>query len=1410
MRKKVVSLLIGPALVGLAASPASMATEGIASPLPTPTLAADGSVVPAEANYIVVLKAPAVANFEGNPEYAAPERANGRLDVNGAASVAYTQFLQGQQSVFVDSASQRLGRSVAVANRMQHAINAVILRLTPAEAAAVKEMPEVRMVEPPRNYELDTDVGPGLINAPGIWDGTNTDGAPGTLGEGMVVGIIDSGINHDHPSFAEVSEPGTGDEYTHTNPLGSGNFLGFCADNPASLTYTCNDKLIGAYEFTFPLVSGDPDALEDEEPDDENGHGTHVASTAIGNPVTANYLGVDPDISGVAPQANVIAYDVCYTQISSGLGLCPNAATLAGINQAVADGIVDVVNYSISGGAQPWDEANSLAFLNAVEAGIFVSASAGNSGPGPDTLGHQEPWVASVAAASHGRFFSDASLDAGTQTGVGAIEGSGPVTLTGALADDIRFFATNPEGCTSGGGIDANFFDDGGDGTIALISRGSCGFAEKIDNAAAAGARGVVVFNNRAGAPFSMGALDTTTIPGVMISQADGETIRDEIIVNDAVPTATAATITPVTPAVPSVDPASADIVAAFSSRGPNDENIVKPDIAAPGVSILAAFADGNGASGAPEFEILQGTSMSSPHNAGAATLLRALEPSWTPSEVKSALMMTADPNMQDDNGDGTVGTATPLDMGAGRVDLTDAALVPIVLDEAPTRYLAADPDAGGDARTLNLASMSDDACGQTCSWTRTIRSVADAPVDFTITFVGDGEMTGTVTPSTFTLLPGLPQTLTIEADTSAVTTRDEWKFGSVSLANTAGDTLRMPVTVFPVGPAGTVTPDALAVTLDPDTTGDVTIDIASTGGADLNFTINPNPQGGTTVLDQPQVGFSGIFSRVTPDNAIIAADDLILGGTTTLTSVSAVGFQNGNDLINTASTVALYVWEDAGGIPAGSPFDLEANAVLELVLPVPTTGLSLDNDTITFDLVALSETITLDAGTYWIGVLPNSLLSWGWFYGPQGVGTAGPLLIGPDFGAVNWTPFTAFNIFQDSLALEVNAQVDCGAAWLSENPTAGAVPSGDGTSVTVTADATGFTRGTFLAFECVETDAETLATAVVPVTMTVNNTPPVVAGETLALDEGTSATAVDGDESSLLANDSDFDTDPLTVSMVAATEPSNGTVTLNADGTFEYMHDGSETISDSFDYEVCDNAPVPGCATGTVAVTVNPLNDPPTAVGESLTVAENGATDTLDGGETSLLANDSDAEMDEITASATPAVAPTNGTVTINPDGTFEYVHDGSETSSDSFDYEVCDATQACSTATVTVAITNVNAAPMAQADTIRVVVGATATETADGEDSVLANDVDPEGDNMTVNTTPLTAPTAGDLTLNADGTFSYSSTGTEAGSDSFSYEVCDDGQPQECSSGDVSVDIIDDVILADGFEEQETPDNN
>ncbi|MCX7544111.1 S8 family serine peptidase [Marinicella sp. S6413] len=562
-------------------------------------------------------------------------------------------------------------------------------------------------------------------------------------GTGVVVGIIDSGINSTHPSFAETDESG----YTHNNPLGSGNYLGACDPSNTDqfvASFTCNDKLIGGYDFVNGLQGSGEDV---PGPEDENGHGSHTAATAAGNTLnSASYLGVSNiTISGVAPKANVIMYDSCYTA-TDGRGLCPGVSTLASVEQAIEDGIVDVINYSIGGGTSPWNDPVSMAFLSATQAGIFVSASAGNSGPGPGTLGHNEPWTASVGATTHGRYFSAIlTVDADDYD---YTPGTGPSAST-TITADMRFAgdvdAANNEGCTAFTGTPFA-------GEIALIDRGSCAFATKVNNAELAGALAVIVVNNTTGR-ISMAGLEATNIPAGAVLQSDGTAIKTAL--------AGGTLNSEMNPPEIKTD-GQADMMADFSSRGPSPFEYNKPDVAAPGVNILAAYTNSGGTE--PDYAVISGTSMAAPHNAGAAALLIERNRDWSVAEVKSALMMKAVTAgvMKED---GTT-PADPLDMGAGRIQVDNAATATLVLDETATQFAAANPANGGDLKNLNVASLTDYNCQGTCTFTRTFRSVADEAITYEASLI---DVPGTVTPSTFTVPKNGFQTVTVEVDASSL-----------------------------------------------------------------------------------------------------------------------------------------------------------------------------------------------------------------------------------------------------------------------------------------------------------------------------------------------------------------------------------------------------------------------------------------------------------------------------------------------------------------------------------------------------------------------------------------------------------------------------------------------------------------
>ncbi|MBK7238075.1 MAG: tandem-95 repeat protein [Sterolibacteriaceae bacterium] len=298
-----------------------------------------------------------------------------------------------------------------------------------------------------------------------------------------------------------------------------------------------------------------------------------------------------------------------------------------------------------------------------------------------------------------------------------------------------------------------------------------------------------------------------------------------------------------------------------------------------------------------------------------------------------------------------------------------------------------------------------------------------------------------------------------------------------------------------------------------------------------------------------------------------------------------------------------------------------------------------------------------------------------------------------------------------------------------------------------------------------------------------VSDTTPAANADAISVAEGGTATTLVGGASSVMANDTGLSDSPVNVSLV--TDVSHGSLTLNADGTFSYTHDGSENFSDSFSYRLTDNDGQSSDAT--VSITISPVSDTtPAAVADAISVAEGGTATSLVGGAASVMANDSGLSDTPVNVSLVSDVS--HGSLTLNADGTFSYVHDGSENFSDSFSYRLTDNDGQTSTATVSITISPVSdTTPAANADAISVAEGGTATSLVGGAASVMANDTGLS--DTPVNVSLVTDVAHGSLTLNADGSFSYTHDGSENFSDSFSYQLTDnDGQT---STATVSITI-------------------
>ncbi|RDZ27980.1 S8 family serine peptidase [Lysobacter silvisoli] len=1029
--------------------------------------------------YIVVYREAPLATYRGEIRgLAAPERlpadgapqmaraqataaGEGRVNVHSASARAYLSHLDGAQRQHEASITAAIGRAPQVERRMRHALNAVVTELSEAEAARVQRLSEVQFVEEYREYEQDTDVGPGLIGAPPLWNAATNP----VKGEGIVFGILDSGINFGSPSFAAQDETG----YTHTNPLGAGVYLGTCAAGGVD-EGRCNAKLIGGYDFVCGAPGNTCGAANiREEPGfgDTNSHGSHTASTSAGNVRTVLFKGRNTQISGVAPRANIIAYDVCYTNTATGRGLCPNTSSAAAVDQAIADGIVDVINFSIGGGENPWSDSVSLAFLNAVNAGIYVATSAGNSGPGPNTMGHLEPWTASTAAAQHGRQDFGPVLQV---TGPGTVpaalqtimmnEGTGAVPFVSPMANTTPLklspgIDSGDDGCAA---YPAGTFT----GAIAVIRRGTCSFVIKGNNAAAAGAVAVVIANNAAGGLVP--TLTGVTIPGFAMLQADANAVRDFLAGN---PGTAGITVLPI--------PNTPDVLADFSSRGPaGTYDLLKPDVAAPGVAVLAVVAGTSISGSEGAVGLMNGTSMASPHHAGAAGLMRQAQPTWTVPEVKSALVMTAEQVMFKED---SVTPATPFDRGGGRLRVDLAVRAGLVLNETRANYLAANPATGGDAANLNQPSLAKARCVERCVFTRTFRNTLSVRQGWTVKLNG---LSGTISPALFTLNPGESKAVKITVNSYQLPADGSWNFGTLVLTPTSigtldQPTLRLPVAVSVPPPVIALNPAQIAATLPAGGSGFANFRIDNLGGSRLDYTIDNTGQGSRTLLDAPRGAVSsGFRATIYSDPATagsaaqFSADDFTLTEATRIVSLYTEGFvSSGQPLATTATSLTWTLYRDSGGNPEGNPQASPGLAVWSYTAAPTGAGVTLTGANIGLNLTAAGQNVDLPAGRYWLVVNARSSFAnrWVWFASNTGDNVFRTITV-TTAGAGAWTAGTGFQ----GLAWNVGATNACGAPWIGAPVSAiGRVnPGAVGNNAQVQLNAGGLSAGTHVGFICV------------------------------------------------------------------------------------------------------------------------------------------------------------------------------------------------------------------------------------------------------------------------------------------------------------------------------------------------------
>lgn len=683
-----------------------------------------------------------------------------KLDATSAPARVYARHLDAQRAAHVATIEQTLGRALDVRHAYGIYRNGISAPMSLPEAQRVARLPGVVSVRPVRQLAPATFRGPTFVGADAIWNGA---GVAGTRGQGVRIGVIDTGANSVHPSFADDVA------------------CGFDEANPKLRAFDCNTSSVGHCDGPNPEAGF-------FAADDGLGHGVHTASTAAGNTLDrsatpAPGLPEGLRMSGVAPCAAVYSYKVANDHDG---GIYDDS--IAAAIESLAVDQIDVANYSIGptcGGGSPWQDIDDRSFLDAVAADVFVAASAGNTrSTCQDPVGlvsHLGPWMTTVAASTHDQLLAPARFAlTGPGTPPAPLHDLGLVPADevdlSAVADlagvPIRTYPANLAGCSETGAFPPGYFH----GAIALVRRGAtppattaCSFTEKANNAAAAGARLVLIANDRndatvmsaPGAAAPLFKLNDPFVSDALIAFVDanqGAEVEGRLFADgfDGMPPAAGAVGDFRKSAGLAGRPG--DVLADFSFRGPTPDPysaLTKPDVTAPGVNIYAAGRVQDG-----HYFAMSGTSMASPHVAGAAALLRALHPDWSVSEVKSALQTTA-------HGDGTQEDgATPWNadqVGSGRIDAGLAARAGLTLDESVERYLAADPSGGTlDPKALNLASLRELKCAPECSWTRTVRNRLGGAGNWTATAQMPPGVAVAVSPATFSVGAGATQALTI------------------------------------------------------------------------------------------------------------------------------------------------------------------------------------------------------------------------------------------------------------------------------------------------------------------------------------------------------------------------------------------------------------------------------------------------------------------------------------------------------------------------------------------------------------------------------------------------------------------------------------------------------------------------
>src|SRR3989441_1255974 len=715
-------------------------------------------------NAIIVLKDQPLSSYDGHVQgYARTMPTSGhKLDLSSAAAQSYSAYLANGRGL-AKGWLKNNAPEVQVIDEYSVVLNAIAVQLNGHSMSHMLNAPGANWVVPDYLFHSEMNRSPTLIGAPVLW---NAVGGQSNAGAGVKIGIIDTGIDQTHPFLTD-----------NTLPALAGFPKCDAIDSAVGMADTqCNfvsNKVIVAKVFET-RTNFDGHAAQE--------HGTHVSGIAAGVANTCAPFVPACNLSGIAPKAYLGNYNVFPGNV-----LDASSHDIAkAVEAAVADGM-DVLNLSLGGTARPNDVLVN-AVNSATDAGVVVAIAAGNSGPGAGTI--DSPGIAdkviTVGASTNPHFIGIPV----TAMGIGTFGAALGQFTNFVPAVTATYVLTTPSnGCTA---ISQNLSNE-----IALIRRGTCTFTTKVRNAQNAGAIGVIVINSQQGDPIAMaqdGTSPVPTIPAVMVSITNGN-----LMANNSPNTVT---VDGTNPQEFFSDGAGADILPSSSSRGPpplqvpgvgngQPQDKIKPDVVAPGVNVYSSVPSFACAS-PPCFAFFQGTSMATPHVAGSAALLIQLHPSWSPEQVKSALVNSAHRPVKSSTSLSAL--LNPMSRGAGRIDLAAASQVSATLETSPTASTVGNGQASFSFGELRASS-------QTRSFTITLTSVSTSTVTYTVSVVPAGP---TVTPSVTTLTLSAGGTATVDVSPTPSPNLSGAFFGDVQL--TGGPVvLNVPfwVTVDPPGGGG-------------------------------------------------------------------------------------------------------------------------------------------------------------------------------------------------------------------------------------------------------------------------------------------------------------------------------------------------------------------------------------------------------------------------------------------------------------------------------------------------------------------------------------------------------------------------------------------------------------------------------